>query len=171
MEISVIVASAVGIYFSLNYSTEEIFEFILTRTDDSSRCNLYDFAITLFKKHPIFGAGVGISDDTLFIPDDLKLKNFNFHSTIFHTMGTMGVFGIITYIIYYFCRYRILVVKNTAFSAYVYFSLTMFIAYGLIDTCEFNVIPVLSYITVTLLIAEKCRFLPQKDNLPLKTVK
>lgn len=163
----IIAVSGITAYLFLTYPTEEIFEYVKTHASSSGRQELYDLAIILFKRHPIFGAGLGFSNDAIYIAEELKLNNFNFHSTIFHTLGTMGVFGALVYCVYYYFRFKIIISENSAYNAYLFFSLTAFTAYGLIDPSEFNVIPILSFLTVLLLVAEKCRFLPADDTLPL----
>ena len=158
--IIVIILSLIGIYLSTVYAPDYIMEVISKKANETGRLNLYDYAFNLFKQYPIFGVGFGFNDESLYYVSTELLNTFNFHSTIFHTLATMGAFGMIAYGFYYYYRFKILTESRSAFSVFAYFSFTVFITYGLIDPCEFNVIPILSYITVLLLTVEREKYKP-----------
>lgn len=97
---------------------------------------LYPEAFETFKNWPIFGAGW-----------DYKLGEFAgdsytpywYHSTALQVLATMGIVGVITFVFFYFWRYRTLLFyrKNPAYVALL-LSLALFDAYGMIDTNFFG---------------------------------
>lgn len=127
------------------------------RTGDSGRSPLYDLAVKLFRENPVFGAGLGYSDTGVigdYSPHNGALRIFNFHSTIFQVAGCMGIFGLIAYAVYFYKRYEIVTENSSAFNLFIFFAFTMFECYGMIDTCEFNIIPCMLVLTIMLTVTE-----------------
>lgn len=144
---------------------DTIFNKISDMTSDSGRILLYEEAINLFNKNPFFGAGLGFIDESLFTPVEGSLHLFNFHSTVFHVLATLGIFGVIAYFVYYALRFSVLFGGNSDFNAFIYVAFIDFTAYGLIDVCEFNVVPILSYITLLFVIVEKTNAVSDDKSL------
>jgi O-antigen ligase len=119
---------------------------------DSSRTALYQEALDLFAKYPIFGAGLGYQNPEL--PTLLGVRLYNFHSVLFHVMGTMGIIGIIAYTFYYTERFKILMKNYNAFTCFMLVAFILFECYGMVDTAEFNAIPLMSTLTVIIVIVE-----------------
>ena len=74
----------------LNFSTHRLF--------------IYEEAFQTFLKYPFFGGGwVSIEGvmTKLFLETGLNYRLFMYHSTLFHTIATMGLFGFIGLLIYY----------------------------------------------------------------------
>jgi hypothetical protein len=118
----------------------------------SSRLDLYEEAVDLFAKHPIFGVGLGYVGNAKLEHTGLNL--YNFHSVILHVMTTMGVFGTIAYIIYYITRFKILMHSGSTSSLFLTIAFIMFECYALIDTAEFNAIPLMTTLTVMITVVE-----------------
>ena len=59
---------------------------------------------------------------------------------------------------------------NSLFNRFLFFSFVMFECYGLIDVCEFNVIPLLTFITLLISIAELENKRTENLSLPLFAV-
>jgi hypothetical protein len=79
----------------------------------------------------------------------------------------MGCAGIIAYTIYYIAQFKILFNKNSMFNAFAFISVLMLESYGLIDICRFNVIPLVSYITIITLVVELEKYKAEDSRLPL----
>lgn len=127
------------------------------RTGESGRSHLYNVAFRLFKENPLFGAGLGYSDtDAIgdYAPHNCALRIFNFHSTLFQVAGCMGIFGLIAYAVYFYKRYEIVTENSSVFNVFMFFAFTMFECYGMIDTCEFNIVPCMLVLTVMLTVTE-----------------
>lgn len=108
-------------------------------SDDHGRTPLFIDAINLFVKHPIFGVSVA------YIPQDktpsLYVFGYNFHSTIFHTLATLGIFGFTAYSTYYVARYKMILKFFDSFNVFSYIAFGAFFAYSVMDTNENTVIP------------------------------
>lgn len=150
---------------------EILLSFIDKVSNDNHRTPLYLLALKLFAKYPIFGVGLGFSQPELNNNgnmDNVVALLFSFHSTFFHIIATMGLVGIIAYIIYYVARYKIILGKDTVYNVTAYMSFSMLQVYGSIDGCEFHALPILLFLTLLLLTTEKSN--REKDNdepLPL----
>lgn len=142
---------AAAVFYGITKGFDEILAFATKRTATNGRFNLYERAIKLFRENPILGVGQGYFDESVYDPS----MTFNFHSTVFHVMATTGCLGIIAYAVYYFYRFKVIISGKTNFAFFVYLSFIMFEAYGLIDMCEFNFIPLTAYITILLALTEK----------------
>jgi len=136
-------------------------------TNDNDRTPLYKKAWELFKHNPIFGIGVGYYDDSLYEPiGDCLIRVFNFHCTLLHVMATMGLFGLIMYICYFFVRFRILMENRSRFNIMMFFSFGLFEIYGCLDPCEFVVMPSMIIATIVIVGAEIMNdFVKYKDPL------
>lgn len=153
-----------AVFYGLTKGFDEIIAFATKRTATNGRFDLYDRAVKLFRENPVLGVGQCYFDESVYSPS----RTFNFHSTIFHVMATMGSLGIIAYLIYYFYRFRIIMSENTAFSFFVYLSFIMFEAYGIIDMCEFNFVPLTAFITVLIALTERETVIKKEGlHLPL----
>lgn len=130
-----------------------IINFIVKALSDSGRSELYDEAIKLIKKFPVFGAGMGYYNDK-FAHLFGNHKIFNFHSTFYHVFATMGGVGIIAYVYYYATRIKIFTLKITKYSTYAFISFILFGCYGMINPCEFMMMPVVMHVTMIMVIAE-----------------
>ncbi len=118
------------------------------RFSDSDRLNRYKEAYRLFLENPIFGVGLGYSSS------GPTVRTPNFHSVIAHTMASLGVVGLIAYGFYYYSRFSILNKRNSAFSLFMMITFIAFECYALIDTCEFNAIPLMTIMTVLMVVVE-----------------
>ncbi len=118
---------------------------------------IYYKAIELFKENPLFGYGFQFFDDSILVMPDYvsSIIVFNFHSTLFHVLATMGLFGLIVYAVYFFTRFYILMRKNNSFTFMMLIGFIMFESHAMIDLAEFNAIPLMSAVTVMIVIVER----------------
>ena len=166
-------ALAVVLIYSINHNLEAIILKYLNKVKtDNNRTALYKRALELFSKYPVFGASLGYMDASLINSPDVEtfiVYMLSFHSTFFHILGTMGLFGLAMYIIYYIARYKIILHKNSMFNVTVFLSFTMYQIYGMISHEEFQLMPILLFSTLLLLTTEKSN--KEKDNEPLPLTK
>ncbi|MBQ3116353.1 MAG: O-antigen ligase family protein [Clostridia bacterium] len=121
--------------------------------DDNGRSKFYKKAVEEFLHYPLFGVGQG------YMNDEFRLTltgviTFNFHSTFFHVLATMGTVGVLAYAYYYFSRIRAFTAENTAFSRFSFLAFIMLQAYGAVDTSEFNVVPIMMTLTLFMVVVE-----------------
>ncbi|MBO7156117.1 MAG: O-antigen ligase family protein [Clostridia bacterium] len=120
-------------------------------TGVSGRDKLYAEAIEVFLANPIFGAGVGFYGD--YYRFDI-MPMYWFHSTLFQVIGSMGIIGILAYAYYYYARYRVMVRKKCAFSAFMIIGMIGFEGYSMIDTGTFVPIPIMIMVILMTLLIE-----------------
>lgn len=125
----------------------------LLNTDDSGRNYLYERAVILYKKYPIFGVGLGYYDSSKYHISLSAFRQFNFHSSILHVLATSGTFGILAYSYYLFARVKSLSGK-CRFNLFALTSFLAFQGYALIDVSEFCLFPLLSHITLLITVCE-----------------
>lgn len=157
-----------GLAISIKGKFEEIIEVAVVHANSNGRSNLFHIAMSLFKSNPLLGIGLGFNDESVYVtsPDA-----FNFHSTFSNVAATMGIFGLAAYTVYYFFRFRIIMGGRSSFNVFVFLSFIMFEAYGIVDVCEFNLIPLMSYITILLAVTESTNGKAEDSRLPLSRSK
>ena len=124
---------------------------------DTGRLEIYEQAILDFKKKPLFGLGV-------FYPIvNQPLNQFNYHSSILHTLATTGILGLCCWLYYFIARLKITTKRNTPFNFCAMVSFVSYQIYALIDTGEFVMTCIL--VIGLLLIVEKAN--EKESELPL----
>ncbi len=165
----IIVIASLVIVLTAVYGFYGTIELLNISSSDSGRTGIYQTGVQLFKENPLFGYGFGYVEDGA-SPSAIRL--FNFHSTLLHIMATMGLFGVVMYAIYFIARFSIFAKSNSPFPTVMLIAFVMFESYAMVDTGEFNAIPLTSAITVILTIVE---LTTKKGNansaLPLSTNK
>ena len=125
------------------------------KSGDSGRTNLYSDAWRIFNEHPVFGAGFGYFNDFVYSPaSSSQLRLFNFHSTLFQVIGSMGLFGLIVYVYYFWARISVFTKYNNTFNLFAFFAFLLYSSYGFIDTVEFSTIPGVLAVTMITLMTE-----------------
>ncbi len=151
------------------YTYEGMLALLQIDSSSSGRVPIYEKALELFRENPIFGYGFQYAEEGT-TPSSIRL--YNFHSTFFHVLATMGLFGLLAYTFYFVMRFIILMKKYSPFTMTMLTAFIMFENYAMVDTGEFNAIPLMSAITVMLAVVE---WATKKDNatsaLPLATNK
>ncbi len=136
----------------------------------SGREAIFSMAMKLFKENPLFGYGFQYADPH--IDEYSPVRLYNFHSTFFHVIATMGICGLIAYIFYFVVRFAILMKNNTPFIMIMLTAFVMFECYALVDTGEFNAIPLMCSITLIITVVEQINKGQHKSyTLPLSTNK
>ena len=108
----------------------------------SNRLFLYREGWQMFLKYPFFGAGwlsIDIVYQRYFETYGLYQRLFMYHSTIFHTIATMGLFGLFALVVHYTQVFRFML-KDITLEKYLF--LIGYLAsqiHGLIDNVQFAV--------------------------------
>lgn len=137
---------------------------------ETSRKALFLDAQNWFNESPIFGNGLGhvIYDKSQPGPDK-HLRNINFHSTFYQVLATMGIVGFIAYFVYFASRILILTEKKTTFNMFMFIAFLLFECYGMVDTAEFNAIPLMTTLTLLIIAVDVANKKADKD-LPLSAL-
>lgn len=162
LSISALIILALTIYLSQEGLYKVLDQLICSITSSHGRNELYQQALDMFEKYPIFGIGFGFTPENTTLETNMVVA-YNYHSTLFHVLATMGVVGIIAYTYYFVNRYRILMHKFRAFNFFAFLAFTMMEIYGFIDTSEFNIMPLMVIVTILLIAVEKSN--DKKENL------
>ncbi|MBR2480587.1 MAG: O-antigen ligase family protein, partial [Clostridia bacterium] len=148
----VVLALLIGALIALWNPIMDLVDGILAQgTGVSGRDKLYQEAIDVFMANPIFGAGVGF-DGVYYRQETMPM--YWFHSTLFQIIGSMGIVGIISYAWYYYARYRVMVRKRCAFSAFMIIGMIGFEGYSMIDTGTFVPLPIMFIVILMTLVIE-----------------
>ena len=150
------------LYFSLEGFNQIVDKIVTSMSSPHGRNGLYEQAVEMFSKFPIFGTGFGYKPPNASLETN-SVVIYNYHSTLLHIMATMGIVGIIVYAYYFVNRYRILTHKFCDFNMFAFLSFTMMEVYGFIDTSEFNIMPLMVIVTILLIAVEKSN--DKKENL------
>jgi O-antigen ligase len=139
--------TAIIVTYILLFNTEIFIAFIKKSTDPNGRIPAYEHAIKIFLEYPIFGVGVGHGMIAV-----NSCGNFYglFHSTLFHTLATTGIVGLIAFAVYYVERLKLITKNRTTLGFYALVSFIAFALYGIVDNSEFNI--VLVYMTAIIAI-------------------
>lgn len=135
--------------------------------DDTGRTQIYLKAIEIFKAFPFLGGGFATH------PGQVGLIPYNYHSTFFQILATMGIVGLIGYALYYFVRIKLLTKNYKDVNIYFTISFILFESYAMIDCAEFNGIPLMIILTVMMVCIEfandKNKFNDEELPLFMKT--
>lgn len=163
--IAVLIVGILAAYLGL---TQQLIEkLIKVMTDDNKRSDIYGEAWKLFINNPVFGVGEAYYNDALYEPGSGIIAAFNFHCTPLHILATMGLFGMICYVVYFVMRYRIIGVKNTCFTVFAFLTFSLFECYGFVDPAEFCLAPNMLNATIFITLVELINSVPSNGHLPL----
>lgn len=125
-----LVGIAVSVFWESFYELyERMFELGLS---DNGRFELYEQAIQLFLRHPLFGVGyVGTEK-----PASMYFNIYMFHNTFFQLLACSGVVGVLGSVLYYVQRYQMLLKKFSLFKLFALFAVLAFDGYGMIDVTQ-----------------------------------
>ncbi len=121
------------------------------------RDELYNDAINAFTINPLFGVGFGYYNNRymdVFAESWLEGSLYNFHSSFYHTLASMGIVGIFAYAFFYYRRLKTLAKRPCDFNVFMFYSFALFEIYALVDTAEFFIIPCMIFNTLLIVIVE-----------------
>lgn len=116
----------------------------------TGRVKLWQQAIEVFKKYPIFGGGWGA--ETMNWGSDQR--TIVYHSTFFHTIAVMGIFGLIAVIINWWESFIIMCKKISLEKWIILVGFISSQAYGMVDITQHAAF-YMSLLTIQLLVIEK----------------
>jgi hypothetical protein len=146
-------AIAVPIIFFVIYKRDVFYALYLRKieTGGSERLTLYKIAIEVFKKYPIFGAGLGYVND--FMIQQGFIMTY-FHSTFFQALGATGLVGVLGYA--YMAVSRLLTYcKKYTFNLFLLIGFLGYAGYSLFDVGTAMPFPFVMMCTFMLVLTEK----------------
>ena len=147
--ITLIIALLIIAIISLVFSDFIVYYVQKHFLNDTGRSPLFMMALDAFKQNPLFGKGI-------FFPIKNTLGSIilvNYHSSIFNTLATTGLFGMLALVFNYFARAKILMKNNSLFNSCAFFSIGMYIAYSSVDHGEVTMLLIM--VTGILAVTEK----------------
>jgi len=118
----------IGAIYAVNALYDQIFSYFLRAgLDDSGRFELYEYYWGKFKENWLFG--MGFYTDTEFQADGMVRA----HNTIIQIFASMGIFGAVASIPYFYKRYRSFTIKLTPFKIFAFVAYLAMVGYGLLD--------------------------------------
>lgn len=128
--------------------------------DGSGRDKIYEEAIRVFKENLLFGVGFGYIGDNSFLNTH---PMYLFHSTLFQTLGTLGLFGLAAAVFMYYKRVKFAFSKGRAFNIFLIVSCFGFEGYSMMDTFTYTAIPGLLLIAILTAVNERCNSLSDEE--------
>ena len=118
----------------------------------SGRDYLYIEAMDKFLQNPLFGAGMGY----LGYNSKLQMASgvYPFHSTVFQTLGSMGLAGTAAMIWLYISRYYTVLSARKAWHIFFFVGMLGVEGYAIIDTATFEGLPFMTTIYMFLAVME-----------------
>lgn len=118
----------------------------------SGRDYLYIEAMDKFLQNPLFGAGMGY----LGYNSKLQMASgvYPFHSTVFQTLGSMGLAGTAAMIWLYISRYYTVLSARKAWHIFFFVGMLGVEGYAIIDTATFEGLPFMTTIYMILAVME-----------------
>ncbi len=158
-----VIACAVCLYVEFDL----IMEIITAKLEvgGSGRLPIYEHAIEVFKKWPIFGGGFGIKDDFALslIGEDFIMMYY--HSTVLQALAATGIVGLIGYAIMAFFRLKTYI-RPRAFNLFLTLGFLGYAGYSMIDCGTVMPFPFCAIATFMLVLTEK--YNAYADNSPIK---
>lgn len=128
--------------------------------DGSGRDTIYAEAVRVFKQNLLFGVGFGYIGDNSFLNSH---PMYLFHSTLFQTMATLGVFGLIASVYMYYKRIKYAFSFCRSFNIFLIIACIGFEGYSMMDTLTFTAVPGLLIIAVLTAVNEKSNSISDEE--------
>lgn len=128
--------------------------------DGSGRDKIYQEAIDVFMQNKLFGVGFG------YIGINSYLNNhpmYYFHSTLFQTIASLGLFGLAASVYMYYKRIKFAFAKGRAFNIFLIVSCIGFEGYAMMNTFTFLAVPGLLIIAVLTAVNERCNSISDEE--------
>lgn len=118
----------------------------------SGRDYLYLEAMDRFLENPVFGAGFGYVGYVTGLHTEIGF--YQLHSTVFQTLGSMGLVGAAAMVYLYIARYYTVFRHITRWKIFFFVAMIGFEGYSLIDTGTFAGLPCMTVIYMFLAMFE-----------------
>jgi len=117
----------------------------------TSRITLYEIAVSVFLKYPVFGAGYGHIEPHMVSAGYIMAY---YHSTFFHALATTGIVGLLGYSIMAYSRLRTFG-RKYSFNLFLIIGFLGYAAYSMMDIGTAIPFPFVAMTTFMLVVAEK----------------
>lgn len=104
----------------------------------SGRTALYSEAINLFLENIAFGVGLGYTGNNFVVENNCI---YWFHSTPLQVMASLGLFGVMCYLMYYIKKFGILLKNNSLFARCILCAVLFFELHCLLEPFTFQPLP------------------------------
>jgi hypothetical protein len=122
-------------------------------SSDEIRVLLYALAWKNFLKYPIFGAGLAYNPNVYYLPQSMCI--YWYHSTLFQVLGSLGLVGIIAYLIQSFYRGKALWNVKSRFNLFVLISILGFAGYSMVNVGYFVPLPNMAALLMIFIIVDR----------------
>lgn len=145
-----------GLAVTLTFFGERLGQILGNTFEDklqtSNRDALYLEALDKFLQNPLFGAGMGY----LGYNSVLQMASgiYPFHSTVFQTLGSMGLLGVAAMIWLYISRYYTVLSVRRAWHIFFFVGMLGVEGYAIIDTATFEGLPFMTTIYMFIAVME-----------------
>jgi hypothetical protein len=129
-------------------------------SSEEPRALMYQYAIEVFLKYPIFGTGLG-HDVVYYNPQPMAM--FWYHSTIFQIIGSLGLVGIIAYTYQMLMRGKTLIEAHSKYNLYLFLSILGFAGYSLVNVGYFIPLPFGPTLIMLFIVSERLNKFYQHD--------
>jgi hypothetical protein len=111
-------------------------------SSSEARINLYKLAFENFLTYPIFGTGLAYNPHMYYFPQSMCI--YWYHSTLFQIIGSLGIVGIIAYIIQFIYRIKTITRVKSVLNLFVFFAALGFGGYSMVNVGYFIPFPCLA---------------------------
>lgn len=122
------------------------------KLQSSGRDYLYIEALDRFFENPMFGAGFGYVGYVTRLHTESGF--YQLHSTLFQTLGSMGLVGVLAMAYVYVMRYYTVFARATRVKIFFFIAMIGFEGYSLINTSTFTGLPCMTVIYMLLALFE-----------------
>lgn len=138
------------------YYGDKILQVMTNTFEDKLSSNgrdvLYMEALDKFVENPVFGAGMGYRGYVT----NLHIQSgfYQFHSTIFQTLGTLGLFGTAVMLYLYIIRYYTVFKGGDRVSIFFFVAMIGFEGYSIVNTSTFTGLPLMTVVYMFMALKE-----------------
>lgn len=127
----------------------------------SGRDVIYQEAWEVFKENPLFGVGFGYVGRNAYLN---RHPMYYFHSTLFQTMASLGICGVIASVYMYCKRIKLAFSKGLSFNVFWIIACIGFEGYAMINTFTFLAVPGLLLIAIATSVNEESNAAKAAEN-------
>ncbi len=127
-----------------------------------SRMKMYKLALELFKKHPIVGTGLAYNPQMYYFPKAMCI--YWYHSTLFQIIGSLGLVGIVAYLIQALYRAKALLAAKSKFNAFAMLAILGFAAYSMVNVGYFTPLPFVLVVSMLFIMVDRNNKLIKSDR-------
>lgn len=142
---AIVVAVAVVVAVKFDWFKAFIERAFSNGLDGSGRDAIYAEAVEVFRQNKLFGVGLGYIGKNSYL--NAKAM-YLWHSTFFHTIAALGLFGLAAVVFMYYKRIRLAFAFKDAFNIFWIIACIGFEGYAMMDTITYSAVPGLLIIAV-----------------------